>query len=232
MLGLDWLMKHRVRIGFGTGALFIGRRRIPLVQCDGSSWFRRMMELPRSQCGVTCKTATAPIWTTVDLEQVVLKDDRVSMGNEPTMLTKYCVLGESHHVQMILEEENGEVTVTTENYPVREESMKHHVPTKMRERQRRLVEYKNGSKTRRLPHRQLLSYQGKINQTLDTGDEESALSRRTISVVMGRNEGGTRRFSLDDSRLVRLTSVFKRQRAAMMKFKVNSFNCSDGRSTS
>src|SRR6218665_2620632 len=239
MLGMDWLRQHRVRIGFGTGVLFIGRRRIPLVQGNGSSWCRRVivaeevMELLRSPCGVTCKTATAPVWTTVDLERVVLKDDRVSMGNEPTMLTKDCVLGESHHVQMLLEKEDGEVTDTTENCPVREESMEHHVPTKRRKRQRRLVEFKNGGKTgrrksrydkdgARLRHRQLLSYQGKINQTLDAGDEEPALSRQHSRVVMGRIEGRTLRFSLDDTGLVRLTSVFKRLRAAMMKFKVNS----------
>lgn len=62
MLGMDWLREHKCRIGFGTGALFIGRRRIPLVRGNGSTWCRRVIVaeevvvLPRSQCDVPSKT--------------------------------------------------------------------------------------------------------------------------------------------------------------------------------
>src|SRR6218665_2213171 len=35
MLGMDWLRQHRCRISFGTGALFVGRRRFPFVKRNG-----------------------------------------------------------------------------------------------------------------------------------------------------------------------------------------------------
>src|SRR6218665_1944678 len=43
MLGMDWLRGHRCHIGFGTGALFIGRKRIPLVTGNGGVWCRRVV---------------------------------------------------------------------------------------------------------------------------------------------------------------------------------------------
>jgi len=42
MFGMDWLRKHRCRISFGTGALFVGRRRFPFVKNDGTAWCRRI----------------------------------------------------------------------------------------------------------------------------------------------------------------------------------------------
>jgi len=42
MLGMDWLRQNRCRISFGTGALFVGRRRFPFVKRNGGAWCRRV----------------------------------------------------------------------------------------------------------------------------------------------------------------------------------------------
>jgi len=43
MLGMVWLRGHRCRMGFGIGALFIGRKRIPLVAGNGEVWCRKVV---------------------------------------------------------------------------------------------------------------------------------------------------------------------------------------------
>ena len=43
MLGMDWLREHRCRLGFGAGALFVGKRRISLLRGNGSNWCRRVI---------------------------------------------------------------------------------------------------------------------------------------------------------------------------------------------
>lgn len=42
MLGMDWLRRQRCRISFGTGALFVGRRRFPFVKRNGGAWCHRV----------------------------------------------------------------------------------------------------------------------------------------------------------------------------------------------
>lgn len=42
MLGMDWFREQRCRIELGTGAIFFGRRRIRLVNVNGSAWCRRV----------------------------------------------------------------------------------------------------------------------------------------------------------------------------------------------
>jgi len=61
MLGMDWLRQHRCRLGFGAGALFVGRHRINLVKGNGQSSCRRIQVAeevtlaPRSQQDVLSK---------------------------------------------------------------------------------------------------------------------------------------------------------------------------------
>lgn len=40
LLGMSWLRMHRCRLGFGTRTLFVGRKLIPLVKGNGSTWCR------------------------------------------------------------------------------------------------------------------------------------------------------------------------------------------------
>src|SRR5678815_2918815 len=95
MLGMDWLREHRCRLGFGTGALFIGRKRISLVRGNGAGWCRRVIVAeevvvsPKCQFDVPVKTlygdlsSVAPAWMTdakeirpgVHLARVVVGDD-------------------------------------------------------------------------------------------------------------------------------------------------------------
>lgn len=127
MFGMDWLRQHRCRLGFGTGALFIGRRRIPLVRGNGSQWCRRVMVAeevivaPRSQQDVPYVTqykdlsTTAKAWMTeaaeilpgVHLARVALNGgaDRacvrvINLNEEPATLSANLLLGELHPVQL------------------------------------------------------------------------------------------------------------------------------------
>ena len=80
MFGMDWLRRHRCRISFGTGALFVGKRRYPFVKGDGAMWCRRMTVAeevtlpPRAQCHVPCQMqyrdlrSTADAWMTENRE--------------------------------------------------------------------------------------------------------------------------------------------------------------------
>ena len=94
MLGMDWLREHRCRLGFGMGALFVRRRRIPLVKGNGDTWCRRVivaeevMVSPKCQLDIPVKTlygdltTIAPAWMTeareiqpgVHLARVVVGD--------------------------------------------------------------------------------------------------------------------------------------------------------------
>ena len=62
MLGMDWLREHRCRLSFGTGALYIDRKRISLVRGNGSMWCRRVIVAeevlvsPKSQRDIPVKT--------------------------------------------------------------------------------------------------------------------------------------------------------------------------------
>ena len=127
MLGMDWLRQHRCRLGFGTGALFVGRRRIPLVKGNGSLWCRRVVVAedvvvaPRSQCDVPCVmqyrnlSTTAEAWITeagevqpgVHLARVVLEDSAnsacvrvVNLNEQPATLSGKQLLGGLHPVQI------------------------------------------------------------------------------------------------------------------------------------
>lgn len=42
LIGMSWLRMHRCRLGFGTGALFVGRK-MPLVKGNGPSCCRRVI---------------------------------------------------------------------------------------------------------------------------------------------------------------------------------------------
>ena len=76
MLGMDWLRKHRCRLGYGMGSLYVGRRRISLVRGNGSIWCRRVifaeevLVSPKSQRDISVKTmygdlkTVAPAWMT------------------------------------------------------------------------------------------------------------------------------------------------------------------------
>lgn len=132
MLGMEWLRENRCRLGFGTGALFVGRRRIPLVKGNGSSWCRRVVVAeevvvsPRSQCDVPSKTlygslaVCAPAWMTETSEVVpgvyvarVLVEDSanaaqvrvINLNEQPAKLCKDQVIGGLHPVQVAEEEE-------------------------------------------------------------------------------------------------------------------------------
>ena len=169
MLGMDWLREHRCRIGFGTGAIFIGRRRISLVKGNGSTWCRRVVVAeevvvsPRSQCDVPSRTlygsltATAPAWMTeaselspgVHVARVLIRDDTnvtqvrvVNVGQQPATLSKDRVLGGLHPVQVVVEEEANEVREAEKDDPVVEELMKDlptDVPVEAREKLKDLL---------------------------------------------------------------------------------------------
>lgn len=120
MLGMDWLRQHRCRLGFGSGALFIGRRRISLVRCDGSSWCRRVVVAEdvvvasRSQSDIPCITqyrnlsTTAGAWMTeageilpgVHVARVIVGVDAnntfvrvINLNNKPATLPAKLFLG-------------------------------------------------------------------------------------------------------------------------------------------
>jgi transposase InsO family protein len=142
MLGMDWLRHHRCRLGFGQGALFVGRRRIPLVKGNGSLWCRRVMVaeettvLPRSQCDIPCKTqyrdltTSAQAWMTESKEiqpglhvaRVVLDDDAdnacirvVNLNEQPALLSADLMLGDLHPVMVEVRDENETQTGTTDD---------------------------------------------------------------------------------------------------------------------
>lgn len=127
ILGMEWLRAHRCHIGFGTGALFVGRKRIPLVMGNGSSWCRRIVVAeetvvyPRSQCDVPSKTlygnitVTAPAWMTETSEvapgiyaaRVVVGDTAdmtpirvMNVSEQPTTLSKNQVIGGLYPVEV------------------------------------------------------------------------------------------------------------------------------------
>ena len=127
MLGMDWLREHRCRLGFGTGSLFIGRKRISLVRGNGAGWCRRVIVAedvvvsPKCQFDVPVKTlfgdlsSVAPAWMTdakeirpgVHLARVVVGDDAgttqvrvVNLTEEPVRLVKDQLLGGLHPVEV------------------------------------------------------------------------------------------------------------------------------------
>src|SRR5678815_3347756 len=132
MLVMDWLREAHCHIGFGTGALFIGRKQIPLVKGNGASWCRRVVVAeevvisPRSQCDVPSKTlygslgVTAPAWMTeaselspgVHVARVLLRDQTnmgqvrvINLSEQPVRLCRDQMIGELHPVQVNEEEE-------------------------------------------------------------------------------------------------------------------------------
>src|SRR5688572_2751311 len=126
MLGMDWLREHRCRLGFGMGALFVRRRRIPLVKGNGNTWCRRVivaeevMVSPKCQLDIPVKTlygdltTIAPAWMTeareiqpgVHLARVVVGDSAetqvrvVNLNDGPVRLPKDQPLGGLHPVEV------------------------------------------------------------------------------------------------------------------------------------
>src|SRR6218665_4020700 len=127
MLGMDWLRQHRCRISFGTGAIFVGRRRISLVKGSGTQWCRRIRVAekvtipPRTQCDVTCKVqfptrhSSTGAWMTearevrpgVHLARVVIGDCKnpinirmLNLGEQPATLIPDQIIGDLHSVEV------------------------------------------------------------------------------------------------------------------------------------
>ena len=69
ILGMDWLREHRCQLGFWSGALFIGRRMIPLVKGNGATWCRRVIVaeevvvLPKCPQDISAKTLLGDLTT-------------------------------------------------------------------------------------------------------------------------------------------------------------------------
>jgi len=127
ILGMAWLRAHRCNISLGTGALFVGRKRIPLVKGDGNSWCRRVVVAeeivvaPKSQCDIPSKmqygnlSSIAPAWMTetaqispgVHIARVMVRDDAdrapvrvLNLGERPATLTKDQVICQLHPVEV------------------------------------------------------------------------------------------------------------------------------------
>lgn len=90
---MNFLMQHRIRNRFGTVAIFIGRRRFPLVRGNVSSWCLLVVvveEVAVLKYGVPFETmygsmtVIAPAWMTEASELVPgVKVDRVeTTGDE------------------------------------------------------------------------------------------------------------------------------------------------------
>jgi len=134
IMGMDWLREHRCRLGFGNGALFIGRQRIPLVKGNGTMWCRRVIVAeaveisPKSQSDVAVRTlygdlsSTAPAWMTetkeiqpgVHLARVVVRGGNdatqvrvINLNGEPVKLGKDQLLGGLHPVEVDVLESSG-----------------------------------------------------------------------------------------------------------------------------
>lgn len=126
MFGMDWLRRHRCRISFGTGALFVGKRRFTFVKGDGAMWCRRMTVAeevtlpPRAQCHVPCQMqyrdlrSTADAWMIenrevrpgVHVARMVLGDrDQtaslrvINLGKKPTLAVNQSI-GNLHPVEI------------------------------------------------------------------------------------------------------------------------------------
>src|SRR5688572_29418097 len=136
MLGMDWLREHRCRLSFGTGALYIDRKRISLVRANGSMWCRRVIVAeevivsPRCQSDVPVRTlygdltTIAPAWMTeaqeiqpgVHLARVVIDDHAdsrvriVNLSENEVRLTKDQMLGGLHPVEVEVNRQNDEST--------------------------------------------------------------------------------------------------------------------------
>src|SRR6218665_1528131 len=140
IMEMDWLREHRCRLGFGNGALFIGRQRIPLVKDDGAMWCRRVIVAeavevsPKSQFDVAVRTlygdlsSTAPAWMTetkeiqpgVHLARVVVRGGNeaiqvrvINLNEEPVTLGKDQLLGGLHPVEVDVLESSGEPKETS-----------------------------------------------------------------------------------------------------------------------
>jgi len=167
MLGMDWLRQHKCRLGFGTGALFVGRRRIPLVKGNGSTWCRRVIVAeevlipPKCQQDISAKTlyenlsATASAWMTEVKEIVpglhvarVLVDEKdphtmvrvVNLTDEPIRLGKDQLLGGLHPVQVELRDEVQEKTEETQFLEKLLGDLTEDVPLETRKKLERLLE--------------------------------------------------------------------------------------------
>ena len=151
MLGMDWLRQHKCRLGFGTGALFVGRRKIPLVKGNGSTWCRRVIVAedvlipPKCQQDIAAKTlfgnlsAMAPAWMTevreimpgVHVARVLVNEKAsnslvrvVNLTKEPIRLDKDQLLGGLYPVQI---EVSGE-TQESPGEPPFEEALLNELP--------------------------------------------------------------------------------------------------------
>src|SRR6218665_2725559 len=140
IMEMDWLREHRCRLGFGNGALFIGRQRIPLVKDDGAMWCRRVIVAeavevsPKSQFDVAVRTlygdlsSTAPAWMTetkeiqpgIPLARVVVRGGNdaiqvrvINLNEEPVTLGKDQLLGGLHPVEVDVLESSGEPKETS-----------------------------------------------------------------------------------------------------------------------
>ena len=127
MMGMDWLRQHRCRLGFGSGSLYVGRRRLALIRGNGSMWCRRVIVAeevevsPKSQYDIPVRTlygdlsTVAPAWMTeakeiqpgVHLARVVVGDKAdttqvrvVNLNEGPVRFAKDLPLGGLHPVQV------------------------------------------------------------------------------------------------------------------------------------
>jgi len=255
MLGMDWLREHRCRIGFGTGALFVGRKRIQLVKGNGSTWCRRVVVAeeveiaPRSQCDVPAKTlygylgATSTGWMTEATELMpgvrvarVLFGDRtneapiriVNLGERVVRLVKDQSIGGLHPVQVTeparddqKEEERSGSSLTDglmndipEEVPEQAKTALRELLTKFEDvfsategdlGRTNITEHKIDTGTarpiRQPLRRQPLPYRDAIDkhldQMLDSGVIEPAMSEWAANVVLAKKKDGTLRFCID-----------------------------------
>src|SRR6218665_3310137 len=87
MFGMDWLRKHHCRISFGTGAMFVGRRRFQFVKGDGGLWCRRI---------TVAKETTLPnIWTMVAGQAIPEAHPTLVLQNNQTRVRFLDLRGET-----------------------------------------------------------------------------------------------------------------------------------------
>lgn len=127
ILGMDWLREHRCRLGFGSGALYIGRKRVPLVRGNGATWCRRVIVAEEVTINAKCQSDVpartqysnlsdrAPAWMTeaheiqpgVHLARVVVGNQAentqirvVNLNDGQVRFSKDQMLGELHAVEV------------------------------------------------------------------------------------------------------------------------------------
>lgn len=138
MLGMDFLMENKCNLSFGTGSLFIGRKRLVLMRKDGVKWCRRIhvsetvVIPPKSQVDVSARMSTEGgndleqrFWMTqncevrpgVQMARVVISTENaetmvriLNLNESPVMLENRERLGEAFPVTIpdISQKQHGE----------------------------------------------------------------------------------------------------------------------------